>query len=95
MIFEGTKNQFFFGLELTRAGECNPLFYVILCQESFLIHRRLRLMNQKALRAGCALRGEEVCCKQHRSGEKESQATLCSVSRIRRINKEYHHGNQP
>ena len=34
-------------------------------------------MNEKALRAGCALRGEEVCCKQHRSGAKESQATLC------------------
>ena len=26
---------FFMGIE----GECNPLFYVILCQESFLIHR--------------------------------------------------------
>lgn len=24
MIFEGTKNQFFFGLELTRAGERLP-----------------------------------------------------------------------
>lgn len=24
MIFEGTKNQFFFGLELTRAGTCLP-----------------------------------------------------------------------
>ena len=24
MIFEGTKNQFFFGLELTRAGESVP-----------------------------------------------------------------------
>lgn len=24
MIFEGTKNQFFFGLELTRAGETIP-----------------------------------------------------------------------
>ena len=24
MIFEGTKNQFFFGLELTRAGESIP-----------------------------------------------------------------------
>lgn len=24
MIFEGTKNQFFFGLELTRAGERSP-----------------------------------------------------------------------
>ena len=24
MIFEGTKNQFFFGLELTRAGKCFP-----------------------------------------------------------------------
>ena len=24
MIFEGTKNQFFFGLGLTRAGKCYP-----------------------------------------------------------------------
>lgn len=24
MIFEGTKNQFFFGLGLTRAGESEP-----------------------------------------------------------------------
>ena len=24
MIFEGTKNQFFFGLELTRAGITDP-----------------------------------------------------------------------
>ena len=24
MIFEGTKNQFFFGLELTRAGTSEP-----------------------------------------------------------------------
>lgn len=24
MIFEGTKNQFFFGLGLTRAGETTP-----------------------------------------------------------------------
>ena len=24
MIFEGTKNQFFFGLELTRAGKSKP-----------------------------------------------------------------------
>ena len=34
-------------------------------------------MNEKALRAGCAPCGDEVCCKQHRSGAKESQATLC------------------
>ena len=61
----------------------------------FFIHRKLRPMNEKALRAGCAPCGDEVCCKQHRSGAKESQATLCSVIRIRRINKEYHHGNQP
>ena len=61
----------------------------------FFIHRKLRPMNEKALRAGRAPCGDEVCCKQHRSGAKESQATLCSVSRIRRINKEYHHGNQP
>ena len=33
-------------------------------------------MNEKALRAGCASRGEEVSCKQHRQGAKESQATL-------------------
>ena len=44
----------------------------------FFIHRKLRPMNEKALRAGCAPRGEEVCCKQHRSCAKESQATLCS-----------------
>ena len=35
-------------------------------------------MNEKALRAGCASRGVEVSCKQHRSSAKESQATLCS-----------------
>ena len=43
----------------------------------FFIHRKLRPMNEKALRAGCALRREEVCCKQHRPGAKESQATPC------------------
>lgn len=34
MIFEGTKNQFFFGLELTRAGICLPdvSVYVELCE---------------------------------------------------------------
>ncbi len=36
-------------------------------------------MNEKALRAGCASRGVEVSCKQHRQGAKESQATLCSI----------------
>ena len=34
-------------------------------------------MNLKALRVGCASRGAEVSCKQHRQGAKESQATLC------------------
>ncbi len=33
-------------------------------------------MNEKALRAGCAPRGEEVCCKQHRPGAKEAQVLL-------------------
>ena len=33
-------------------------------------------MHEKALRVGCASRGEEVSCKQHRSSAKESQATL-------------------
>ena len=34
MIFEGTKNQFFFGLELTRAGICLPdvSVYLELCE---------------------------------------------------------------
>ena len=34
MIFEGTKNQFFFGLELTRAGICLPdvSVYMELCE---------------------------------------------------------------
>ena len=34
MIFEGTKNQFFFGLELTRAGECraDSLLLVLLAK---------------------------------------------------------------
>ena len=36
-------------------------------------------MNEKALRAGCASRGVEVSCKQHRSSAKELQATLCSA----------------
>ena len=40
----------------------------------FFIHRKLRPMNEKALRAGCASRGVEVSCKQHRQGAKESQA---------------------
>lgn len=29
MIFEGTKNQFFFGLELTRAGKSYPDLQII------------------------------------------------------------------
>lgn len=44
----------------------------------FLLYRKL-LVSYKVKNAprGCASRGEEVCCKQHRSGAKESQATLC------------------
>ena len=34
-------------------------------------------MNEKALRVGCASRGEEVSGEQHRSSAKESQTTLC------------------
>ncbi len=40
------------------------------------MHRKLRTMHEKALRVGCASRGEEVSCKQHRSSAKESQTTL-------------------
>ena len=43
--------------------------------------RDARNLNEKALRAGCASRGVEVSCKQHRSSAKESQATLCSQQR--------------
>ena len=39
-------------------------------------------MNEKALRAGCASRGVEVSCKQHRSSAKESQAILCSLLKL-------------
>ena len=39
-------------------------------------------MNLKALRTGCASRGVEVSCKQHRSSAKESQATLCSEKNL-------------
>ena len=44
---------------------------------SFLLYRKL-LVSYKAKNAprGCASRGEEVSCKQHRSSAKESQATL-------------------
>ena len=47
---------------------------------SFLIYRKL-VVYYKAKNAprGCASRGEEVSCKQHRSSAKESQATLCSL----------------
>lgn len=51
----------------------------------FFIHRKLRPMNEKALRAGCALRREEVCCKQHRPGAKESQATHCPCAAKSRL----------
>ena len=47
----------------------------------FLFLYRKLLVSYKAKNAprGCASRGEEVSCKQHRSSAKESQATLCSV----------------
>ena len=46
----------------------------------FLLYRKL-LVSYKVKNAprGCASRGEEVSCKQHRSSAKESQATLCSI----------------
>ena len=46
----------------------------------FLLYRKL-FVSYKVKNAprGCASRGEEVSCKQHRSSAKESQATLCSL----------------
>ena len=46
----------------------------------FLLYRKL-FVSYKVKKAprGCASRGEEVCCKQHRSSAKESQATLCYI----------------
>ena len=50
------------------------------CDVLFLLYRKL-LVSYKVKNAprGCASRGEEVSCKQHRSSAKESQATLCSA----------------
>ena len=45
----------------------------------FLLYRKLLSCKVKNAPRGCASRGEEVSCKQHRSSAKESQATLCSV----------------
>ena len=59
--------------------ENSPACNVCYMWGCFFIHRKLRPMNEKALRAGCASRGEEVSCKQHRSSAKESQATLLSL----------------
>ena len=49
----------------------------------FLLYRKL-LVSYKVKNAprGCASRGEEVSCKQHRSSAKESQATLCSINAV-------------
>ena len=53
------------------------------CQHLFLLYRK-REVSYKVKNAprGCASRGEEVSCKQHRSSAKESQATLCSLTRL-------------
>ena len=53
------------------------------CQHLFLLYRK-REVSYKVKNAprGCASRGEEVRCKQHRSSAKESQATLCSLTRL-------------
>ena len=51
-------------------------------------------MNQKALRAGCASRGEEVSCKEHCSSAKESQATLCFCLKKQKEENERIYGDQ-
>ena len=53
------------------------------CQHLFLLYRK-REVSYKVKNAprGCASRGEEVSCKQHRSSAKESQAILCSRRKI-------------
>ena len=50
----------------------------------FLLYRKL-LVSYKVKNAprGCASRGEEVSCKQHRSSAKESQVTLCYIIGLR------------
>ena len=44
MIFEGTKNQFFFGLELTRAGDSVP--DIEKCEKSERIRGNLYFKSQ-------------------------------------------------
>ena len=53
----------------------------------FLFLYRKLLVSYKAKNAprGCASRGEEVSCKQHRSSAKESQVTLCSKKMVAKI----------
>ena len=50
----------------------------------FLLYRKL-LVSYKVKNAprGCASRGDEVSCKQHRSSANESQATLCYIIGLR------------
>ena len=50
------------------------------------LYRKL-LVSYKAKNAprGCASRGEEVSCKQHRSSAKESQVTLCSKKMVAKM----------
>ena len=50
------------------------------CQHLFYFIGNEKFPNKvKNAPRGCASRGEEVSCKQHRSSAKESQATLCSL----------------
>ena len=49
----------------------------------FLLYRKLLVSYQvKNAPRGCASRGDDGSCKQHRSRAKESQATLCSINAV-------------
>ena len=52
------------------------------CAFLFLYRKLLVSYKVKNAPRGCASRGEEVSCKQHRSSAKESQATLCSLCNV-------------
>ena len=65
MIFEGTKNQFFFGLELTRAGNGFP-------EVSLLIP----LCSELDITVNELLSGERVSEEQYRNKAEENMVNL-------------------
>lgn len=65
MIFEGTKNQFFFGLELTRAGNGFP--------EASLL---LPLCNELEITVNELLTGERISQQNYKKKAEENMVNM-------------------